>query len=120
MHLQGAPHQEVKLVRCTKGSIYDVAVDYRQESPTYLQWFGVELNEDNRKMFYIPKGFAHGYVTLTDESEVSYLVSEFYTPGCEQGLRWNDPSIGIDWPVSDEQSLCVSDKDKAWPLLGGR
>jgi len=117
MHFQRSPHEEVKVVRCVRGAIFDVVVDFRKDSPTYLQWFGVELSSDNRRMLYVPRGFAHGYQTLTDESEVFYHVSEFYTPGSEGGLRWNDPKIGIKWPHPNPKSICISDKDANWNLL---
>lgn len=115
MHYQQAPHAEVKLVRCTRGSVYDVIVDLREDSPTRLKWIGVELTEDNHRMLYVPEGFAHGYVTLQDNSELFYQVSEFYTPGAEGGLRWDDPRIAIEWPEQGE--LLISEKDRSWPLL---
>src|SRR4030067_1130690 len=112
MHYQGAPYGEVKLVRCTMGSLYDVLVDLRPESRTYLQWLGVELTSVNHKMVYIPEGFAHGYQTLEDNGEVTYQVSQFYSPDFERGLRYDDPGIGIDWPFTGK---IISDKDKGWP-----
>jgi dTDP-4-dehydrorhamnose 3,5-epimerase len=114
LHFQRAPHSEVKLVRCVKGKIYDVIVDMREESPTYLRWFGTELADDNGLMVYVPKGFAHGYQTLSDGASVYYMVSTFYAPRAEGGLRHDDPKLAIVWPrtVSD-----VSDKDAQWPLL---
>jgi len=115
MHFQKSPYEEVKLVRCTRGAIFDVVVDFRSDSPTYLQWFGTELSESNRKMLYVPRGFAHGYQTLTEGAEVFYQVSEFYTPGSEGGLNWKDPAIGIDWPIEDAKF--ISDKDASWPSL---
>jgi dTDP-4-dehydrorhamnose 3,5-epimerase len=114
MHMQRPPHEETKLVRCTRGAIFDAIVDMRPESPTFLQWFGVELTADNYKMLYVPKGFAHGYQTLTDGAEVVYQVSAFYAPGAERGLRWDDPAFGIDWPLPVS---VLSDKDAAAPLL---
>jgi dTDP-4-dehydrorhamnose 3,5-epimerase len=117
MHYQQAPWSEVKLVRCTKGAVYDVIVDLRDGSETRLQWTGVELTEDNHRMLYVPEGFAHGYLTLQDNSELFYQVSQFYTPQVEGGLRWNDPAVGIDWP--DVGELLISAKDSAWPLLNG-
>jgi dTDP-4-dehydrorhamnose 3,5-epimerase len=101
MHYQLPPHAEVKMVRCIAGAIYDVIVDIRKDSPTYLKWFGIELSAANRKMFYVPEGFAHGYQALTDDSEVLYLVTEFYTPNAERGVRWNDPSFKIVWPIAE-------------------
>jgi dTDP-4-dehydrorhamnose 3,5-epimerase len=114
LHFQHGPHSEVKLVQCVKGSVYDVVVDTRRESETYLQWTGVELSEGNGVMIYVPAGFAHGYQTLTDAANVLYLVSEFYTPELEGGLRYDDPKLEIKWPraVSD-----ISEKDGRWPLL---
>lgn len=115
MHYQRAPHQEVKLVRCPRGSIFDVAVDIRPDSPTFGNWFGVELSAENRRSFYIPTGFAHGYQSLADDSEVFYQVSEFYHPESEGGLRWDDPALNIAWPLPDRVSL--STKDSNWPLM---
>lgn len=112
MHYQLPPASETKLVRCTRGRIYDAIVDLRPDSPTYLQSFGVELTAENRRALYVPALFGHGYLTLTEGAEVEYLVSEFYTPGQERGLRYDDPSLDIDWPVAVE---VVSDKDAAWP-----
>jgi len=112
MHYQVAPHQEVKIVRCTRGAIFDVIIDMRPESSTYLKWFGVELNEENRKTLYIPGGFAQGFETLRDNTEVSYGVNEYYHPECEKGLRYNDPAFGIEWPFEPE---VITDKDKSWP-----
>ena len=115
MHFQLAPHAEVKLVRCTRGSIYDVIVDLRPDSPSYTRWIGVELTAENRRMIYVPKGFAHGYQTLEDGTETFYQVSSFYAPGAEGGLRWDDPAIGIEWPHADER--VVSEKDSSWPAF---
>jgi len=112
MHYQVPPHAEVKLVRCIAGAIWDVIVDLRPGSPTYKRWWGVELSAQNRKMLYVPQGFAHGYQSLADHSEVLYLVTEFYTPNAERGLRWNDPAFGIDWPLPDP---ILSPKDAAHP-----
>ena len=115
MHYQVPPAAEAKLVRCTRGAIYDVIVDLRPDSPTYMQHFGVELSEENRRALYVPEMFAHGYQALTDGAEVTYQVSEAYTPGCERGLRHDDPALGIVWPIP---VTVISDKDRAWPLLG--
>jgi dTDP-4-dehydrorhamnose 3,5-epimerase len=115
MHFQAAPNKETKLVRCTRGAIYDVIVDLRSGSATYLKWFGIELTADNYRMLYVPEDFAHGYKTLTDESEVFYQVSEVYSPECERGVRWDDPALGIDWPENDK--LVISEKDRSWPDL---
>jgi dTDP-4-dehydrorhamnose 3,5-epimerase len=114
LHFQRSPHREIKLLRCIAGSIYDVIVDLREGSPTYLQWFGAELSAKNKKMMYVPEGFAHGFQTLEEESEVIYLVSEFYAPKAEAGVRYDDPAFGIQWPlpVSD-----ISEKDAVHPLV---
>jgi len=112
MHMQAPPHGEDKLVRCIAGAIWDAIVDLRPGSPTHLKWFGVELSAANRLMLYVPKGFAHGYQSLTDGSEVMYMVTQFYTPGAERGLRWNDPAFGIPWPVGDP---ILSPKDAVAP-----
>ena len=112
MHYQIAPHEEVKLIRCIKGAIYDVIIDLRPDSPTYRKWTGVELSSDNYRMLYVPKGFAHGFQSLVDNVEVFYFVSEFYTPGSERGLRYNDPSFNIEWPL---EVTVISDKDRNWP-----
>jgi dTDP-4-dehydrorhamnose 3,5-epimerase len=112
MHYQLPPDAEVKLVRCIKGSLWDCIVDLRPDSPTSGKWFGVELNADNRLMLYVPRGFAHGFVTLTDDTEAIYMVSAGYAPQSERGLRWNDPAFGIQWP---RQPVELSDKDAAWP-----
>lgn len=111
MHYQVPPAAETKLVRCTRGAIYDCIVDLREGSPTYLQSFGIELTEENRLALYVPEMFAHGYLTLTDGAEVIYQVGEFYTPGYERGIRFDDPALGIEWPRSIE---VISDKDRAW------
>jgi dTDP-4-dehydrorhamnose 3,5-epimerase len=112
LHYQLPPSAEVKVVRAIRGALWDVIVDLRPGSPTYLKWFGVELNEDNRSMLYIPRGFGHGFITLTDNVEAFYLHSAFYSPGAERGLRWNDPAVRIDWP---SEPIDISDKDRAWP-----
>jgi dTDP-4-dehydrorhamnose 3,5-epimerase len=112
MHYQAAPYQETKVVRCTSGALYDVIVDLRTESPTYNRWIAVELTAGNGRMLYVPADFAHGFITLEDNTEVNYLVSEAYTPGAESGLRWNDPAFGIEWPRPVE---VISEKDAGWP-----
>ena len=112
MHYQEAPHSEVKLIRCTRGAIYDVIIDVRPGSSTYAQWLGVKLSADNGRMLYVPEGFAHGYQTLEDETETFYQVSAFYTPGAERGLRWDDPAFEISWPHSEER--IISEKDTSW------
>lgn len=117
MHLQRPPHAEVKLVRCTRGAIYDVIIDLRKESPSYERWIGVELTEDNGRMLYVPEGFAHGFQTLADDTESFYMVSEFYTPSAEAGVRWDDPAFGIEWPLGEPTE--ISEKDKNWPDYRG-
>jgi dTDP-4-dehydrorhamnose 3,5-epimerase len=112
MHWQEPPHAESKLVRCTRGAIFDVAVDLRPGSVTYLQWVGAELSADNHRMLLVPEGFAHGFQTLADDTEVFYQVSEFYAPQAERGARYNDPSFNIQWPLG---VAVISDKDAAWP-----
>lgn len=114
MHYQLAPATETKLIRCIQGAVYDVIIDLRPESSTYLSHVGVELTADNRRALYVPEMFAHGYQTLTDNAEVMYQVSEFYTPGYERGLRYNDPKLGINWPLTVTH---LSPKDASWPLL---
>jgi len=115
MHYQRAPHAEDKLVRCTAGRFFDVAVDMRPESETFQQWFGIELSAANGKMLYVPKGFAHGYLTLEDNTVATYMVSAAYAPESEGGFRWNDSSIGIEWPMTE--GLELSEKDMQWALL---
>ena len=110
LHYQMEPKAQTKLVRCTKGSIYDVAVDIRIGSPTYGQWFGVELSADNKKQLLVPKGFAHGFITLTEDTEVQYKVDELYSPEHDRGIAYNDTTINIDWPL--EGTPILSDKDK--------
>jgi dTDP-4-dehydrorhamnose 3,5-epimerase len=112
MHYQARPHEEIKLIRCLSGAIYDVIVDLRPASPTYKQWIGVELDADNRRMLYSPAGFAHGYLTLADNTEVLYQVSAFYSPESERAVRWNDPTFNIEWPMQPE---VISSKDREHP-----
>jgi len=112
MHYQLAPSAETKLVRCTRGALYDVAIDLQPESPTFLQWTGVTLTAENRSGFYIPKGFAHGFQTLEDDTEVFYQMSEFYAPASARGLRWNDPLFTIQWPLP---ITVISAKDQEYP-----
>lgn len=111
MHYQIEPYQEDKMVRCIRGAIYDVIIDLRKESPTYKQWVGVELTAENRRMIYIPKGFAHGFVTLIDDTELFYHHSEFHAPDCERGVRYNDPAFNIVWPTAIE---IISERDKKY------
>ena len=114
MHYQKEPFAEIKAVRCTRGAIYDVIVDLRPTSETYKKWIGIELNQDNHKILYIPQGFAHGYITLTDNAEITYLVSQSYQPTAEAGIRYDDPVIDILWP---EKIMLMSEKDKKLPYL---
>jgi dTDP-4-dehydrorhamnose 3,5-epimerase len=116
MHYQVTPFAETKLVRCTRGALYDVIVDLRPGSETYRDWIGVELSADNHCMLYVPEGFAHGFQTLADGTEAFYQVSEFYTPGAEQGLRYDDPEFGIEWPLPVS---VISEKDASWPGYSG-
>lgn len=115
MHYQREPWAETKLVRCTRGSVYDVVVDLRAGSKTRLRWFGVELDERARNAIYIPAGFAHGFVTLTPDAELHYQISTPYHPGSSAGIRWDDPVLGIQWPV---EPAVISDRDGSYPLLG--
>lgn len=114
MHFQVEPYGEGKLVRCTAGAIYDVIVDLRPDSATRHQWFGVDLTAANRTMLYIPPGFAHGFQTLADETEVFYQMTEFFVAGSAAGLRYDDPKLGISWPL---EVTCIADKDLGYPLL---
>lgn len=114
MHFQFPPAAETKVVRCTRGGILDIIVDLRPESPTYLQHISVEMNEDNFRALYVPERFGHGYQVLRDNTDTSYQVGEFYTPGCESGLLYNDPALALKWPLPVS---VISDKDKAWKPL---
>lgn len=111
MHYQLAPHAEVKLVRCVKGSLYDVILDLRAGSPSFGKWYGAELSAENRRMMYVPRGFAHGFITLQPDTEAIYLVSDFYAPETERGVRFDDPKFAIGWPVAAAE---ISDKDRHW------
>src|SRR5215831_5701540 len=113
MHFQYPPAAETKIVRCTRGAILDIIVDLRPESPTYLDHVAVELNEDNMTALYVPERFGHGYQALRDNTDTSYQVGEFYTPGCEGGLMYNDPGLGLKWPLPVS---VISDKDQQWKL----
>lgn len=117
MHFQAQPYPESKVVRCTRGKIFDVAVDLRADSPTFRQWTAAVLSAENRRMLYIPAGCGHGLLTLEDESEVLYLISEDYYPALSRGVRWNDPAFGVEWP---EQPGIISDRDKAYPDFTGQ
>ncbi|MFA4995857.1 MAG: dTDP-4-dehydrorhamnose 3,5-epimerase [Patescibacteria group bacterium] len=114
LHFQNSPHAQSKLIRCTKGEVLDVAVDIRKESSTYKQWISVELTEKNNKQLFIPKGFAHGFITLTDNVEFQYKVDEYYNKEADRSILYDDPEIDIDWQLDD---LILSDKDKDAPLL---
>ena len=113
LHLQTEPHAEVKLVRCTRGALYDVIVDLRPDSETYCQWVGFELNSREGSALYVPKGFAHGFQTLEDETDVLYMISDAYVPAAATGVRWNDPTFGIEWPIASTRTM--SDRDRSWP-----
>ncbi len=115
MHFQVAPHEEVKTVRCTMGAIFDVIVDLRPDSQTYGRWTGVVLSAENRTTLYVPEGFAHGYQTLEDGTEVFYQMSRYYAPGSARGIRWDDPTIAIRWPAVDER--VISGRDRELPRL---
>ncbi len=112
MHYQLSPHAETKLIRCIQGAFWDVILDLRPESPTFGRWFGEELSATNRRMMYVPKGFAHGFITLTEHAEAFYLVDEFYAPERERGVRWNDPLFKIEWPAFP---ALISEKDSNHP-----
>ena len=114
MHFQEKPHEEAKLVRCTRGAMYDVAVDLRPGSPSRYRWQAVELTADNHRMLYIPEGLAHGYQTLADDTEIFYQMSESYHPESARGLRWDDPRVGIEWPLP---MTVISERDAKFPLL---
>jgi dTDP-4-dehydrorhamnose 3,5-epimerase len=114
MHFQGDPRPETKLARCTAGAVFDVVVDVRPNSPTFGKWESFELTSQNRRMLYIPAGFAHGFQCLADDCEVFYHMSEYYFPNLARGLRWNDPTVGIQWPLANPT---VSDRDKNLPFL---
>jgi dTDP-4-dehydrorhamnose 3,5-epimerase len=114
MHYQEGPHGQVKLVRCTMGSIYDVIIDLRSDSPTFKQWIGAELTATNRLMLYVPKDFAHGFQTLEDNAEIAYQMSDYYHPADGRGLRWDDPALGIQWPLP---VTIISKSDRQFALL---
>lgn len=114
MHFQNAPYRETKLIRCISGAVYDVIIDLRHDSPTFLKWFGTELSAENNKMLYIPEGFAHGFQTLSDNSALLYHHTEFYTPGAEGGLRYDDPVFSIQWPLP---VTTISERDARHPFV---
>lgn len=117
MHFQTAPHAQAKIIRATRGSLLDVIIDLREDSPAYLKWVAVELSADNHRMLYVPEGIAHGYLTLEDNTEACYQVSAPWVPTAESGVRWNDPAFAVEWPF---EPALISDKDAAWPLMPGR
>ena len=114
MHYQKKPFEESKVIRCVKGKIFDVIIDLRSSSSTFKKWFGVELTEENYKMLYVPEGFAHGFQTLEDNSEIIYQVSEFYTPNSELGIHWNDHAFNITWPIEEK---IITEKDNSWKVF---
>ena len=116
MHFQDKPFEEAKLVRCTSGSLYDVIIDLRPDSATYLKHLGAVLTAENRRMLYVPEGFAHGFLTLRDATEVFYQITEFYAPEAQRGVRWNDPAFAIDWP---EEPRLISERDRNFPDFHG-
>lgn len=113
LHYQLSPHGEAKLVRCVAGALFDVILDLRPNSSTFRQWTGLELSAENRTMLYVPEGCAHGYLTLADDTEIYYLVSQYYHATAERGVRWNDPAFEIEWPI--KKGLVISEKDQNWP-----
>jgi len=116
LHYQIAPHEETKIVRCTRGAIWDAIVDLRRHSRTYAKWMAVELTEDNRRMLYIPRGFAHGFITLMDRTEVFYWMGDPYVPGTARGVAWNDATFGVDWPF---EPVLMSPADRGHPQWQG-
>ncbi|MFD0791974.1 dTDP-4-dehydrorhamnose 3,5-epimerase [Mucilaginibacter litoreus] len=114
MHMQAAPFGETKLVRCTRGSIYDVIIDMRPDSDTFKQWIGVSLSADNYRMLYVPEGFAHGFITLQDNTDVTYQVTQMYVPVAERAYRWDDPAFNIKWPVDP---IVISEKDRSHAMF---
>jgi dTDP-4-dehydrorhamnose 3,5-epimerase len=123
LHYQAAPYEEVKLVRCTSGAVFDVIVDLRSGSPTFARHYSVVLSSVNRRMLYVPRGFAHGFQTLEHATEVIYQMSEFHQPGSDRGVRWNDPAFGIVWPMIENRSMNERDRsypDFRHPVLGQR
>ncbi|SDP13397.1 dTDP-4-dehydrorhamnose 3,5-epimerase [Selenomonas ruminantium] len=117
LHYQLNPMCQAKMLRCTRGKIFDVAVDIRKGSPQYGQWVGVELSAENHKQLFIPRGFAHGFITLTDDVEVQYKADNYYAPECDGNIRWDDPEINVEWPI---EPVILSDKDRVAPLLKER
>lgn len=116
MHFQIAPHAQAKLVRCTRGALYDVIIDLREDSSTFKQWLGIELTADNYRMLYVPEGFAHGFQTLADQTEILYQMSEVYAPEYARGVRWDDPAFAIEWPEAPER--IINERDRNYPSIG--
>jgi dTDP-4-dehydrorhamnose 3,5-epimerase len=114
LHFQAEPHSEEKLIRCTAGAVFDVIVDLREGSPTRRRWFGTELSAENHRSLFVPRGFAHGFITLRDDAEVLYMISVPYVPGFDRGLRWNDPALGIRWPI---EPLVISARDACYASI---
>jgi dTDP-4-dehydrorhamnose 3,5-epimerase len=117
MHFQLQPYGEIKMIKCISGKVYDVIIDLRKDSPTFLEWYATELSAENRKMLYIPEGFAHGFQTLTDQVELLYHHTGYYNPDAEAGVRYDDPAIGIEWPLAVST---ISERDQKHPLLSGQ
>lgn len=118
MHYQVAPYEEAKIVRCTRGALYDVVIDLRRDSATYTQWIGVELTPDNGRMLYVPEGCAHGFQTLLDDTEISYFISESYQPDHARGVRWNDPAFNVAWPDAPGRRIMAA-RDATYPDFTG-
>jgi dTDP-4-dehydrorhamnose 3,5-epimerase len=112
LHYQVAPHEETKVVRCTRGAIWDVVADLRSDSKTYRQWLGIELTDENRRALYVPRGVAHGFITLTDDAEVLYMMGEKYTADAARGVAWDDPAFAIRWPI---EPVVISERDRNYP-----
>ena len=117
MHFQHSPYAQAKLVRCTRGAVFDVIIDLRSESETFGQWVAEELTAENRHLLYVPEGFAHGFQTLVDDAELFYQISTTYTPGSEGGVRWNDPAFGIEWP--EREVVVINERDRTYPDFRG-
>ena len=115
LHFQRTPHEEVKIIRCTRGSVFDVVVDLRADSPTYCKWVGIELSAENRRSVYLPRGMAHGFQTLADNTEIIYLISAFHAPEAAGGARHDDAAFGIAWPLAVSM---ISERDRNWPDFG--
>ncbi|HEX8181187.1 MAG TPA: dTDP-4-dehydrorhamnose 3,5-epimerase [Pyrinomonadaceae bacterium] len=119
MHFQRAPHAQAKLIRCTRGALYDVIIDLRPDAPTYKQWLSVELSADNQRMLYVPEGFAHGFQTLADATELYYQMSAVYVPTAADGVRWDDPAFRITWPANDGDERIIIARDREYPDFTG-